>query len=74
MADEADIANERAEQMLAASLVEAAHQLQAQKAKPFTGRCEYCGDPVADLVRYCGEDCRDDSAWRQESLRRRGLA
>ena len=72
--DEADVANDMAAQMLQASLDEAAFQLRQEKAQPFTGKCLYCGDPVADLVRFCGEDCSEDHRWIAESRKRRGLA
>jgi hypothetical protein len=70
--DEVDVGNYVAEQMLAASLAEVARRAK-KDAQPFTGKCLYCGDPVADFVRFCSGECSDDYTWLAESRKRRGL-
>lgn len=36
---------------------------------PATGHCAFCGEPVADGLRWCDTDCRDD--WQRALHARR---
>lgn len=55
MSDEADLANDRAEQDLAALL---RRRLPAGPAA--TGACLWCETVVPFAVRWCSPECRDD--------------
>ncbi|TCS69758.1 hypothetical protein EDC61_11958 [Sulfuritortus calidifontis] len=53
--DEVDITAERLER-------EMEHILRLRRAagpRP-TGECLWCGEPLADHLRWCSVDCRDD--------------
>ena len=54
MADEADIASERAEIRL-----EAARRFR-HPSLPDVGACHSCGEMLDDGRRFCDADCRDD--------------
>jgi predicted nucleic acid-binding Zn ribbon protein len=36
------------------------------------GECHFCGEEVADGLRFCGPDCRDDFQAEEEALKRMG--
>ena len=56
MADDADTTQERAERE-GPALIAASKKPEAPKANGF---CLSCAAPVADNVRFCDADCRDD--------------
>lgn len=57
MADEIDMANDRAQQDLDLALaVAAAHA----PPLPATGWCYNCAEPLNDDRRFCDKDCRED--------------
>ncbi|GAB4303825.1 MAG: hypothetical protein Fur0034_20160 [Desulfuromonadia bacterium] len=62
--DEIDVTTERLER-------EMAHLLRLRRASgpAPTGSCLWCGEPVADHLRWCSVDCRDD--WEHTHARSR---
>jgi hypothetical protein len=69
MADEIDRANDEAERFLARSI----HN--NQTARPVLlacGQCHYCGEGVAEGLRFCDADCRDDYDRLSEARKRNG--
>ncbi len=57
MADEIDIANDRAQQDLDEALARACRH---EPALAPTGWCYNCAEPMADDRLFCDRDCRDD--------------
>ena len=57
MADEIDIANDRAQQDLDAALARA--RCHEPPLTP-TGRCYNCNEPVLAVALFCDSYCRDD--------------
>jgi hypothetical protein len=58
-------------------LSECEHRFGVPKRKPeapqATGYCLNCGEPIADMRRWCGAECRDEWEIIDAALRRRGL-
>lgn len=68
MADEADIANERVELIISTAL-----KVRRPIGPVPNGRCYNCAEPVADGLRWCDNDCRDD--WqKRKDIRTRQFA
>jgi hypothetical protein len=66
--DEADIA---------APLIEATVEMGIRQARSAPalmprGQCHFCDEEVADGLRFCGPDCRDDFQAEEEALKRMG--
>ncbi len=38
---------------------------------PYIGKCHNCGEPLADPLRFCDADCRDDHEKIQRSRAQR---
>ena len=57
MADFADKAQAAEAFFLATSLADCDRELLVAQA---TGRCLWCGEPVADGRRWCDAECRDE--------------
>jgi hypothetical protein len=56
MADEIDRANDEAERFLSEALKNA----RGGPVLLACGQCRYCGEGVAEGLRFCDADCRDD--------------
>ena len=63
MPDDIDRAQERDQQYRDDCDAERRYQA-AKNALQATGECRYCGEPLADGLRFCCADCRD--AWQHE--------
>jgi hypothetical protein len=46
------------------------YQVRKPEAPATTGFCLNCGEPVADGLRWCSVECRDD--WQRMVLRSKG--
>lgn len=68
MADEADLANDEHERHLAALLLNARHAAK-QRELAAVGTCHNCEEPLAEGLRFCDADCRDDFAKRSAATR-----
>jgi hypothetical protein len=67
MADEADLGNDRLEEILSDGL--AAVRRQIKPLEPHVGPC-FC---LAEMnVRFCGPECRDDWQRAQDAMKRNG--
>jgi len=64
--DQIDRANDLADQEREARI--AAVRAQAARGPVATGRCLYCDEIVADDVRWCSTECRDE--WQHEAAAR----
>ena len=62
--DEIDQANEQAERYLSTSM-----RLRRPAGPEAKGECHYCGEPLAEGLRWCDVECRE--GWQREQ--RRGL-
>ncbi|GHT90510.1 hypothetical protein FACS1894101_3060 [Betaproteobacteria bacterium] len=72
MADIADMTQERIER-LALCQQRFGQAKQKPAAPEATGYCLNCGDPIADMRRWCDSECRDEWEHIDAALRRRGL-
>jgi RimJ/RimL family protein N-acetyltransferase len=70
MADEIDRANDEAERFLARALQQNAASRAVLTA---CGQCHFCLEPVADGLRFCDADCRDEFDRRSAARLRNGL-
>ena len=66
MSDDADRADAYISGMLHTALT-----MRRQEGPHATGRCLWCGEPLADGRRWCGPDCRDDWESHHAANRRR---
>ena len=70
-----DLADQTQDRIL--RLAEAIQRFGVAKPKPAapeaTGYCLFCGEPIADLRRWCSVACRDDWERLDAALRRQGL-
>ena len=72
MADECDIANDRAQAELENRIAEFQWQLGHAVSAYEPGRCRNCSDKIDDGRAFCTPECRDDFAYRQKADKRNG--
>lgn len=72
MADECDIANDRAQAELENRIAEFRWQLGHAVSAFEIGRCRNCNDKTDDSRAYCTTECRDDHQARIRMEKRRG--
>jgi hypothetical protein len=70
MADEIDRANDEAELFLARALQQ---NMDARRRLEAKGQCLFCREPLAEGLRFCDADCRDDFDRLSEARKRNGL-
>jgi len=70
MADEIDRANEEAEFFLSRSI---RNNLAARRSISARGACLFCREALAEGLRFCDADCRDDFDRLSEARKRSGL-
>ncbi len=72
MPDDIDRAQERDLQYQADCELERQY-LAARQAVDATGECLYCGEALADGLRFCNADCRDGWQHEQKLKRMQGV-
>ena len=69
MADDADRADQRIEEMIADGMARARRHLERQL--PVLDLCHWCGDPSPGRL-FCSKDCSDDYEAQREARKRNG--
>lgn len=68
MNDEAD----RSDEKIAAAIDEGIDRARRQTVLTYTGECHFCGEEVAEPLRFCDSFCRDDYDAEQRAKARIG--
>ncbi len=70
MSDDAD----RSDLKIEAAILEGVRKARSGPALPWTGFCLNCESEVAEPLRFCDADCRDDFDRLEQAKRRSGRA